>query len=371
MEGLNLERFINLATKNGISFQNVKRVSSRQIIICFRNSEKDQIIHIAQQGGWQIRDMGAYGTAERFSQLYSHKGRICLIAAALVIAFAVSQCVLTVDIINAGSYAADISSYLTEIGIIPPIMRTFCDLERVRELLNWRYPDIPFIECSFRGTTLTVRVQEGHSPNGIQKTEAGNIVASRDGVIVSIVTAAGTPVAKAGDVVKKGDLLILGEEKSRDGSGKKVCAAGRIMARVWESADISFALTETETQYTGDQMTVLTVSLPWFDLWKTQTPDFKRYDQHVSRQSLGGIFLPFYVQRSTMAEYRLKQIQKDKAIVIEQAKQAALHRLIADNAFIDDFVDKWVEYSMIDNEVVCASAYGERIIDIAVPADAS
>ena len=33
--------------------------------------------------------------------------------------------------------------------------------------------------------------------------------------------------------------------------------------------------------------------------------------------------------------------------------------------FDDDFVDKWVDYCMIEDEEVCAIVYGERIVDAA------
>ena len=40
--------------------------------------------------------------------------------------------------------------------------------------------------------------------------EPCNIIASQDCTITEIVTASGTPVVKAGDDVKKGDILISG-----------------------------------------------------------------------------------------------------------------------------------------------------------------
>ena len=50
-----------------------------------------------------------------------------------------------------------------------------------------------------------------------------------------------------------------------------------------------------------------------------------------------------------------------------EAAVAALRRLRQKTGVADDFVDKWVDYSMIEGEILDAVAYGERIVDIARP----
>ncbi len=82
------------------------------------------------------------------------------------------------------------------------------DLE---EKLRANYPDISWISCELKGTSLTVHLEEGMSsqkentPSG-----SGDIVALKDAKITKMITREGTPVAKVDEQVKKGDILISG-----------------------------------------------------------------------------------------------------------------------------------------------------------------
>lgn len=58
-------------------------------------------------------------------------------------------------------------------------------------------------------------------------TECANLIASRDGVIVSVMPTCGTAVVVPGQTVRKGDLLISGVNR-----GGTVRAAGTVLARV-------------------------------------------------------------------------------------------------------------------------------------------
>jgi hypothetical protein len=99
-----------------------------------------------------------------------------------------------VEIADAGVYEADIRAYLNEEGIRPLRWKASVDPAALRDALEWRYPKVAWVECGWRGVTLKIRVIEGVSA-GDTLTHLGSadIVASRDGVVDSVVTVAGTP----------------------------------------------------------------------------------------------------------------------------------------------------------------------------------
>lgn len=93
------------------------------------------------------------------------------------------------------------------------------------------YPSIAWININRRGTVAYVEVierEKGSVHNGEQKRGYANLVASEGCVIEEITVTRGVAQVKAGDVVKKGDILISGI--SADGG---FCyAEGEVIGRV-------------------------------------------------------------------------------------------------------------------------------------------
>ena len=365
IEGLNLERFLHRAAECGVKVSCISR-NDRLITAVVPEDDWERLCAVAQQGGWRLTCKSVHGLGAAVMSL-KRRWFMLLCTLAVVFAFAAaSQCVLRVDVSGAGAYAHDIESFLHETGVHLPMRKADCDLIRLREALQWRYPDIAYIDCAFRGTTLTVLVHEGQPGKNTSDVTFCDVVAARDGIIVSIVTTTGTPAVSPGDVVRKGDVLISGTEKGREDEIVPVQADGIVTARVWDAATVTMPMTATDTLYTGQHIATLNVGTPWFPLWPVDEVPFLQCDRSITTMPLGGIFIPLQVTRTICSEHILSESRLDPEAVTQMAGEAALQKLLAANGFADDFVDKWIEYSMIDNEVVCASAYGERITDIAI-----
>lgn len=367
VEGVNLERFVQKAASQKILLYDVKREEVRRIRACASENQMASLLALAEEGGWRMQT-GAQNKAGRMQKAIHSRW---MLAAAMIVALAAAMyascCFWRIEVIGAGVYEQDIRTFLHESGVQPPSLRSAVDLEELKQRLIWRYPKISWMECAYRGTTLQIRVHpgvvEGETPSS---GESSRIIAARSGIIVSVVTASGTAAVKAGDMVQAGDVLIHGYEKGRDGEEIPVYAKGVVLARVWEKASAVIPLRQTETDYTGQSQEVVTAETPWFPLWQPEAPEFSAYDTTVSAMPLGGIFIPTTAIRRTSMEY----VGRDTVVSAEEAQRmagvAALRKLHAQTGYHDDFVDKWVEYSMIEDESVCASAYGERLVDIAI-----
>ena len=365
IEGLNLERCLRNAAERGIIIKCISR-EPRKMTAFVPLRDWEMLESIAGQGGWKATKLYITGLGAALQTLKKNWFMIICILAVTVAFLAASQCVLRIETMNAGPYVHDIEDFLHEIGFQPPIRKSDCDLTRLRELLQWRYPDIAYIDCSFRGSTMVIAVHEGANGKTDIPDDNRNIVAARDGIIVSVVTTAGTPAVFPGDIVRKGDVLISAYEKDRGEKVSAVAAEGIVTARVWVNTAVTMPLTETETHYSGQTAETLNVSCPLFDLLKEAENPFQLCDITTTSMPLGGVFIPLTVRRTTYSEYSLSENRLSPQQITQSAGQAALRKLVEENGFTDDFVDKWVEYSMIDDEVVCASAFGERIVDIAV-----
>jgi similar to stage IV sporulation protein len=245
------------------------------------------------------------------------------------------------------------------------------DVGAIRDALEWRYPRIAWFEAGWRGTTLVVRAVEGVLPREDAQDGPCDIVAERDGVIHSIVTRAGTPVVTAGLIVRAGEVLIKGEERTSDGAVKPVAARGSVTARVWVGSAVSIPAVENVTSYTGSQQTVSTIRTPFFDLWKLAACDYAQYDTAVSEMPIGGIFLPLTLRTETRMEAEITRNQREMEALREEASAAALRKLQEKTAEGESFIDIWGNCSMIEDEKVGAYAIGEKLVEIGLRAPVS
>lgn len=90
-------------------------------------------------------------------------------------------------------------------------LKSNVDCSKLERDLRNTYPEISWISCGIKGTTLSIKLEEGLSPTKEEMDlEKGDIVAKKDAYITKMITREGTPVVKVKDKVKKGDILISG-----------------------------------------------------------------------------------------------------------------------------------------------------------------
>lgn len=371
-EGLNIERFIRRAGEQSIRLTGVRRIAPRRMAALVAEDCLPSLQEIALQGGWKLT-VGSRKGAGRAAEWF-HRRRLLAagVTAAAIALFAASQVMWRVEIIDGGTYGADVRAALTEIGVTAPMLRSRVNIGAVRDALEWRYPRIAWFECGWRGTTLVIRPVEGVLPRTDGSYDGScDVVAVRDGVIHNIVTRAGTPVVEVGEIVRKGDVLIKGEERTSEEGIRPVAARGSVIARVWEGATVRMPAEETVTKYTGSTETVWTIRTPWFDLWKMRECSFAQYDTAVSEMSFGGIFLPMVLHRETRMEAEISTMLREIEELEADAYEAALRKLHEKVGAEESLIDIWGNCSMIDAENIESVAIGEMLVDIGTQVPAS
>ncbi len=367
VEGLNIERFIRLAGEQGVQLTGLRREKPRRLAALVKEDDLPALEEMALQGGWKLTQgqrRGAGSAAEWLRRRWLLAAAILMAGIALA---AASQMMWRIEIVDGGTYSADIQAALTEMGIRSPMLRSRVDVGALRDALEWRYPRIAWFECGWRGSTLVIRPEEGVLPRREGEYDGScDVVASRDGVIHSIVTRAGTPVVKAGDIVRAGEVLIRGEERTSEGALRAVAARGSVTARVWEGAEVRMPAWETVTKYTGNQQTVWTIRTPWFDLWQMEAPPYVQYDTAVSEMAFGGIFLPMKLHIETRLEAECTTQLRSMEELEADACEAAVRKLHEKLGPEESLIDIWGNCSMIDDENVLSVAIGEMRVEIGV-----
>ena len=133
---------------------------------------------------------------------------------ALGILYGMSFFLWEVPISGNGYYSdAVLLRFLRENGIFPGKPMSLIGCDELEQLLRDEYPAITWVSLYKSGTKLCVELRENTQVLEAAPTrdQACDLVASADGVIESIITREGTPLVKAGDVVREGDVLVSGQ----------------------------------------------------------------------------------------------------------------------------------------------------------------
>ena len=146
-----------------------------------------------------------------------------------------------------------ISEALTDEGITAiSFKKSYDEYERVIETIKKKYPDkIEWLEIDVEGMVINVRVEERIINDYEPDYSTCHIVASKSGVIKSILSQKGVAMVSINDYVTKGDILINGNITLNDEIKKSVCATGYVYAEVWYHVNASIPMTEEVRKDTG------------------------------------------------------------------------------------------------------------------------
>lgn len=370
LTGLNLERCLRGCGDAGIRLIDVQRYG-RTVHARVAENRLSELSSMTESGGWQLTVGRRHGMG-RLLEAVSRRWVLCLaVLTALIMVMLSAHVMWRVEIRDGGAYLGDIRVALSEMGLRTPMWKRDVSLGELRDRLEYRYPKIAWIECGWRGSVLLITVHEGITAGEALSTSGCcDVVAARDGIVESVVTLAGTPVVKSGTTVRKGDVLIRGEERGADESVHPVAARGVVMARVWDAATVRLPATELRTVYTGRQTEKQTVALPWFDMTMADAQPYAQQDTGLRIMPLGGLFFPLTIHIETALEADITVQPREEKQLKAEAAVLALQKLREKIGLQDKLIDKWIEYSTIKDGVLQAVAYGERLLDISLRSDA-
>lgn len=364
LRGLNLERLLNEARAQGIRVGRVKREENRAVWLCCRAEDFGRLRQLAKDRGYEMEGQRPVGWLRWLVRGWGRKGAVAGAVMGAALLAAAMQFVWRVEIVDAGMYAADARAYLEELGIVPGVPRFRVNLTRLREQLEWRWPKVQWVRAEWAGVGLRVILDQGVPAPDIETAgESGDIVAAEDGLLLRLTVYAGQPMAKAGDFVRAGQILIRGEEKTGQDTAGPVKARGEAVARVWISARSRLPLKETGTVPTGREQVRWVLKSPWFAFSLQDQPNFLTWDMETKSLPLAGAWAPVWLDRETYLEAALEMGRRDAEEVKAEGARAALQALNRALAGAET-VDKWINFSMIEGDTILTEATAELRRDI-------
>ncbi len=219
--GLGTERFINICRNNGIKLYNL---SSRSIKADMDMSVSDfmKIKSAKRITGVRIeliRRVGAPFFLQRNRKRHFFVYGILIF---LLINIILSGYLWRIEVEGNSYYSAkEIIQYINSMNIHYGMRTGDVSCYDIETALRKEFDKITWVSADIDGSRLRINIKENEDDTVDTKDDTPmDIAASKDGIITSIVTRSGTPIVKAGDEVKAGDVLVMSKVESLNESGE-------------------------------------------------------------------------------------------------------------------------------------------------------
>lgn len=234
--GYSPERFLNLCSRMNMVLWDLKPIEDGfQFYISKRAF--DMLDSALEKTGTEVHVIHKYGIPFLIQKYRKHFCFLAGIGCALFLLVFMSQFIWKVDIQGNSYYSSQmLLKGLQEEGIGYGSWKNSIDCKELQTLIRKKYEDITWVSAKIEGTRLYLEVQErlkgaeDEEDSASNEDPAADLVASHDGVIVSITTRQGTPLVAAGDSVKAGDVLVSGTVDIRND-------ADEVMSRKYVASD--------------------------------------------------------------------------------------------------------------------------------------
>ncbi|HBV88121.1 sporulation protein YqfD [Desulfosporosinus sp.] len=252
-QGDELARFVNLVSKDGVILYHTQR-SERGMRAQIKLADFRRLRRPARRTHTRLHIVAKYGWPFVAARWWRRKGLLLgIVIIASVLTF-LSQLVLSISVLgNKNLMVPEVLERAEKLGLKTWVPSKDLDLNGIAKALQEQLPDAAWIGIERHGTNIQIRISEKTRPS--IPNEAGNLVASRAGIVKEIMVIDGTPMIHEGETVRAGQVLIASPQNniqidSKAPSSVSV-ARGFVRARVWYSAEAQIPLVEDKVEESG------------------------------------------------------------------------------------------------------------------------
>lgn len=291
VQTLSPEKFINLLWNRGIDVNNIIRINLTTFSMEVNLRDYKKLEEVSKRVGGRIKVSGRKGIAfflMKFKRKTMLGGGIFIF---LCLIYYLSTYIWAIEI-ESEKYVSpfEVRQALYGLGIKPGLSKKKIDTNVLEDKIQNVNPNITWVRARMEGSRLRIKIAEKTPPPKITAKEGVNdIVAKYDAEIIRIYSVNGTPVVKAGDLVKKGQILIKGVE-GKEGQEYPVAAQGDVFAKTFQEDIKEIKTTGIEKVYTGNKDSSIFINIAGVKIYiKKATKNFPTYDKMVSNKKFYNI----------------------------------------------------------------------------------
>ena len=344
IQSLMPERFINLLWKNDVKVQNVKKTSITTMIMDLPLKDYDVLEECAKKTQTKIKILKRKGLSFFWLMM---KRRIALFAGIVIfggLLYYLSTFIWKIDIVTDQVLTPyEIRQQLASYGIKPGINKSNVNVYEIQDKMLKNNENIMWIKVRIEGSELKVNVVQRQSPPDIITDDTPcNLLAKRDGEIVSIYTTAGTAVVRKGQIVKKGQILVKGEQ-GKEGAVYQVHAKGEVKARTYYEAEKEVEISGVKEKKTGKSIKNIYVEVKGKKIYlKNSLNKFSKYDKIVNNKQ--------FFKTEIYNELKEEKFQLDSKKVIDDTSKELYDKITARLDKSIKIVDKKLDTEIRDNK---------------------
>ena len=230
VEGLALEKFVNLCISRGIYLWGIRREEGG-LVVCLGASNFCLLRPLARSSRCRVRILQKKGLPFYWRRL---RGRQVLLAGTLLFflsLYLLGSFIWSIELVGIvePDQAAKIRAEVEKEGIGPGSWKGNIDPDSLARQIILHNPELAWVHVDIQGTVLIIDAV----PKQLQSLVGMpcHLVAREEGVIQDIALLAGEPLVKVGDTVQRGEILIRGSL-----GGRPIAAQGMVWALIWPEA---------------------------------------------------------------------------------------------------------------------------------------
>ncbi len=308
VEGKFPERFLNLAARRGLNLWKLHG-KEQEITGCARTVDLPELQQTAARTQNRLHIIRGHGLPHLFRQ-YRHRCGLLVGALIFAVFCRVMSCFVwsihidLPDMIN----EYELRQLLREQGFAEGARISDLDIDYLINRTAILDNRISWMTINLTGTNAEIRVSPNLAKNLVRKDESrvSNLISSADGTVTSVKVRNGTAMVKAGEGIRKNQLLVSAVMEYNDGTTMIVDSDAQILAKTSRSVRLSIPDTVIRYQPTGKtvEKSELVFCGAAFPLSLQSTPEGLYDSRLVSRQlTLLGNTIPVYCRTRIYREY--------------------------------------------------------------------
>lgn len=312
IEGLQLERLLNLALSQDIYLWDVRRLNYYQVEICVSPKGLGDLIELVNKAGCKYEILQEKGLPFFFERIKHRKMFVTGFVLFFLIVFLLSSFVWKIEINGLEQTPQEkVFEYLNDNGIVSGTPKISISEDEVELLLMNKYNYFSFIEVKKKGVKLVVDIkEESIPPEKIDRDYPANIVAGKKGVVEKIIARNGDALVKVGEIVREGQVLISGAMLTNESEIYLVHAEGDVLARTRYESEVIETIVKMTEKETGNVFEQKGLKINNRGIRFIKDIPFVNYKEYIKEEKLFDLDIIDIPINIITYEYREVEIEK-------------------------------------------------------------